>query len=1590
MYQRFLLVSFLFLSIGCIAQAQNSYSRTVTAENDLRVILDIVEPTCAGYKNGSITARTEGGQPPFSFRWSNGNRSSNIFGLAAGTYGLTITDGAGIERVTAQTVLLEPDPLLIDIEAVGDLCEVDEAGFQVNVSGGTAPYTYNWSDGSTSATLSNPTSGNYFLTVTDDNGCQAVEYLKVNPPLEVKVVAQAVRCADFCDASVTAMTTGGQAPLSYVWNTGDTTQIVDMLPVGVYTVTVTDGNGCSVTASGEVTGPPPINAMVEVDNTCEADGDISAEVTASGGEGDFFFLWSTGAVGTRIGDLERGEEYFVVVFDANECNDTVRFTVPEAPNLVLEGEKMDVTCTNINNGSITANVMGGTAPYTFVWSNGEEETSNENSSTIDELPAGTYSVTVTDAEGCTSEITLEVEANGELEVETASTPTTCVDDADGMANAIGMGGTGTYSYLWSDGQTTGTAINLAAGTYTVTVTDVLFPSCQVVETVTVSSIGISGININVDTTGSTVVIATPIDGRAPYAFEWSNGEDGPIATGYAPCDSYSVTVTDSDGCVQEASGEIPCDNSLDVDIETTPTCEGQEDGTATLTIEGGTEPYTIDWGNGNTDVTNTGLAAGGPYQVIITDADGEQRIINYIIGQINLNVDVDVVQQTCNTDEGGSILLEVEGDNAPFTFEWSDDSLEGDSLTNVPLGTYTVTITDANGCVQERTIEVTEEQGVTSTTQVTPSDCGEENGSIAIIPSGRNTPFMFEWSTGDTTARLVNVAPGEYSYTVTDANGCTDEQTVTVTEEINIDINTTIVPATCEEGNDGSIAIEIDGGTAPYVYQINGDTVGVETTGLGVGDYDILVTDANGCQKSSTVTIDQDNDIEIEITATIDEDTQTGTLTAVASGGAGNYVYLWSNGTTTATISNLPPGCYEVTVTDENGCFKTASADIIGMPEIVIEPNCDGTATVSTNLAACLNANITWSNGDTGNSTTLSEGDQSVTISFDGNDEDINIDFAIEAPNLEIESSGVTSATCDDADGSATVSVLEGTGNYNFVWMLGDSVIAAINDSEENSSTLDNLGEGTYTVMVTDANGCEQETIITIAAENSIDVTIADVSVCAGEEVNIEVNNNGDDDLNYEWTPADLFVEGTANSENPTFIGTESATVNVLITNEAGCEQERSVNINVQEPTAPDADQITYSETCLGFEITFDGNGQTNGYTWRFGDPNNSNDISQNGNPVYTYSEAGTFTVTLIPTDAGACQDTAMFEVIVEGEQELDFNITGEPLACGQETSTFSVDDTELTVEWYAAIDLDNPISTLNSAALAAGDYVVRVENELGCIGEQTYSVEDKTVNIDLLDSYCTCGGEELGVTISSLSDEDELIFDWSPNDPNLIDLTDPSNPIFILEETTTFTTTVSNQFGCSVTREVTIEVGQEPIIDAIFPDKDTIALGESTNIRIEGAQGNYSYRWINDPSLNRLDIADPSAAPTETTTYTVEIFNEDDPCGCVLIRNVQIVVLDLPCEDPYVFIPTAFTPNGDGINDVLRVYGPHIERLNLEIYNRWGELVFETDDVDGEWNGNHRRTGQPAEGRTFAYVLSVECIGGETYTKRGNVTILR
>ncbi|MEL6944312.1 MAG: gliding motility-associated C-terminal domain-containing protein, partial [Bacteroidota bacterium] len=247
---------------------------------------------------------------------------------------------------------------------------------------------------------------------------------------------------------------------------------------------------------------------------------------------------------------------------------------------------------------------------------------------------------------------------------------------------------------------------------------------------------------------------------------------------------------------------------------------------------------------------------------------------------------------------------------------------------------------------------------------------------------------------------------------------------------------------------------------------------------------------------------------------------------------------------------------------------------------------------------------------------------------------------------------------------------------------------------------------------------------------------------------------------------------------------------------------------------------------------------------------------------------------------------------------------------------------------------------------------------------------------------FSTCAGDELPIEVVNLNAGDILTYDWSPTDPDKIDLSNPSSPVFTLEQTTTFTSTITNQFGCSITREITIEVGELPEVDSVIADDYTLVLGQSTNLRILGGDDSYTYTWLDDTSI---DNPTREVEPMQTTVYTVEIESDD---GCVIIRTVTVEVIDLPCEEPYIFIPNAFTPNGDGNNDVIKVQGPHIEELRLEIYNRWGELVFETDDVDGEWDGTYR--GEIAEGRVFGYILMVRCIGGETFEKRGNITLLR
>ncbi|NJL74840.1 MAG: T9SS type B sorting domain-containing protein [Saprospiraceae bacterium] len=702
--------------------------------------------------------------------------------------------------------------------------------------------------------------------------------------------------------------------------------------------------------------------------------------------------------------------------------------------------------------------------------------------------------------------------------------------------------------------------------------------------------------------------------------------------------------------------------------------------------------------------------------------------------------------------------------------------------------------------------------------------------------------------------------------------------------------------------------------------------------------------------------------------------TKTVNVTTITAGGLQNYTYLWCNQVTTPNQNNLQLGAYTLTITDALGCNITDTLFVNVFPDIMLTPNCDGTADASISSEACIEYAIAWDNGQTGKRATgLTNGNHTVTATAP-NGTIISSDFVIDIPEIQV-TTNVTNTTCPDfLDGTATVTADNGVAPYTYRWS---------NDST--TATIRNLAPGDYVVTVTDSRNCSIERSITIAPASPISVTIPEPQSCEGEPVVLSViNNKPEDILTYRWTPSNLFLVGTDTTATPTYISSAAGSVEVTITNQFGCTTQQSVDIAFEERLRPEPSDLTYEESCLGLLVRFNGNGQTGGYIWRFGDPNLSNDISSELNPIFTYSQPGTYKVTLIPANSTFCRDTTQFDVVVKGALPLNVEVQGDTLVCNDETTSLNVNDSRFSsVRWFST---NNELLSENTNfTAAAGTYRVVAQNAEGCSGERLVTVVNQGVNINLEDTYALCRGESLPIEVINLNANDLLNFQWTSGNPNGIDDPTSDMPTFRVNETTIFTATVTNQYGCSFTKQVTIEVKELPEIDGILASPDTINSGETSNISITGAKGNYAYAWDSDPTLSNTNAPSTIASPSQTNIYLVEITNED---GCSIKPEVRVVVFDLPCEMPYLYLPNAFTPNNDGVNDVLFVRGFHIERMNLIIYNRWGEKVFETQNQKEGWDGTYK--GEPATGDVFGYYLEVDCIGNESNVFKGNITILR
>ena len=384
---------------------------------------------------------------------------------------LNVTDNIGCVT-TASIVVSQPNaPLFSNAIVHNQSCFGSvNASINANMTGGTAPYTYSWNTGQTSAFIGPLVVGQYNLHVTDALGCTLDTSFTITQPAPLLIPGTVVNVACYGDSTgyITALPNGGTAPYNYSWSNGQNTHVDTLIPAGNYTVTVTDAHGCAASALFNVAQPvaPLALSVFTTSVGCFGASTGAIDLTVNGGTPGYTYLWSNNATSQDIQALAQGT-YSVLVTDQHGCVDSlmVNVTQPQAPLMAMPNIT-NAPCFGLNGGAIDLNVAGGTTPYSYFWSSGD------TLQDIDSLPAGQYTVVVSDANNCATTLIINVtQPQSAMSLNPVLVQPSCFGYANGSISALVNGGTAPYTYLWSNNATTNSIINLSSQNYTVTVTD---------------------------------------------------------------------------------------------------------------------------------------------------------------------------------------------------------------------------------------------------------------------------------------------------------------------------------------------------------------------------------------------------------------------------------------------------------------------------------------------------------------------------------------------------------------------------------------------------------------------------------------------------------------------------------------------------------------------------------------------------------------------------------------------------------------------------------------------------------------------------------------------------------------------------------------------------------------------------------------------------------------------------------------------------------------------------------------------------------------------------------------------------------------
>jgi hypothetical protein len=566
-------------------------------------------------------------------------------------------------------------------------------------------------------------------------------------------------------------------------------------------------------------------------------------------------------------------------------------------------------CNGSSNGSATASVSGGTSGYTYSWF----PTGGNNSTAIG-LAAAAYTVTVTDANGCTSSRNVTVQQPAAIALNTNSSPAAC-GQSNGSATVTASGGNGGFSYSWAPGgAATATATNIPAGSYTVTVTDA--SGCSNTAAATVSNTGgptiFANVVANVSCFGGNngQATVTVSGGSGPYIYSWSpTGGNGAMAQNLA-AGNYAVTITDQNGCISADNVVITEPTLLVAQANSTSTsCFGGADGSVSVNAVGGTAPINFTWNPGNISGNTVSNLAVGNYTATVTDANGCTVIASTSISQPTaVTVITTPSAASCNGTSDGMIMTAASGGSAGYSYLWFPSGGNSAAATGLSAGNYTVTVTDANGCTGSQNATITQPSAIQLQTSTNPASCGALNGSASVTTSGGVAPFAYSWSpSGGLSQNATSIGAGAYIVTVTDNNGCTSTASAVVGTIGGATLNiASVSDVTCAGAANGTASITATGGTGSLTYSWTpGTSTGTSASGLSGGNYTVTATDGNGCPSFITITINEPPAIVLQTSTTPSAcGVANGSASVLAAGGTPGYSYSWTPGNSNSATAN--------------------------------------------------------------------------------------------------------------------------------------------------------------------------------------------------------------------------------------------------------------------------------------------------------------------------------------------------------------------------------------------------------------------------------------------------------------------------------------------------------------------------------------------------------------------------------------------------------------------------------------------------------------------------------------------------------------